>query len=481
MQTAQTKMKIRKLHARVLMGLLALGFLLAPLASSASQAVFQVRMDWKYKLYEITPYLGTTLTTGGYYISGYTTTLSPFHVTTTSTTTSTTYTNPPTSTVTNMNVNVWPISTTRTGVTSYVPPGTGPPGLGTTWPSACATGSYCLLGSIGTTTTAPPAVYLPSWAATAQGPASFHPTTTSTTTHTTPVSGATSMNVHLASSTWSAPSTWVVTSSYHIPGYPTATRTYSMYNLMGYFYPNNPYAATTTTTVYGVTSTTKSGNNYAFDRAGKMVITPGVNRFGGTMRIFFGPDYNYHGLAVALGGSGYADYRWNAIRARSNAGTGTGGAFGPNAPYRNSRGYASSDPQSLGQAQSYGSTQQTHTAFTTGGGLPLKYQFWAFSTLVPFSTGMAVITQQEAPDTTVATWTGSDNRTPAGMSGMISLVQPLQFHNYRESVGGGAVLSPYHTAWMRRVQITLLPEPGAVALLGIGIVAMGGLYRARKK
>ena len=36
------------------------------------------------------------------------------------------------------------------------------------------------------------------------------------------------------------------------------------------------------------------------------------------------------------------------------------------------------------------------------------------------------------------------------------------------------------TAWIKKVVMTFLPEPGAAVLLGVGILGMGGLYRARK-
>jgi hypothetical protein len=59
------------------------------------------------------------------------------------------------------------------------------------------------------------------------------------------------------------------------------------------FRPSNPYGATTPTSVtfsdnYGVPTTTHGGL-FDFSRNGYINITPGVNRFGGTMRILYSP------------------------------------------------------------------------------------------------------------------------------------------------------------------------------------------------
>jgi hypothetical protein len=265
-----------------------------------------------------------------------------------------------------------------------------------------------------------------------------------------------------------------VASTAHIPGYPTATRHYSYYNLPGYFYKSNSQAPTVTTTLMGPTSTTRSGNNYAQSRDGSIKITPGVNRFGGTMRFYFAPNaYFYEGKAALS--PGYATYRWNAVRTKTNNGNGS---------TRNQHGYASTDPQlgpvsGVPRTYTYGSTQQTATTLETSSGDPVKYQFWAFSSIVPWTTGMVQITQPNGYYVTTLTATGYDNRTSLGLNGVLSLVQPLQFHNYRTSAGD-PVTSPYHTAWVRQARLGFLPEPGAIVLLGVGLLGVGGLYRIRK-
>ena len=399
-----------------LLVLMALAFLLAPLVAIAStQAVIQIRNDWWYQGYDVTPYYGTYYTTGGYLVG-----------------------NPPSSALPVTPSGSCPVVTASTPCTgSWLDPASrGPANPGTTWPSACATGMSCLHATVSSS-----GDFVGLW------------------------SGALSSRVS---------STLTVASTAHIPGYPTATRFYSYFNLPGYFYKSNTHAPTTTTTLMGPTNTTRSANNYAFDRGGTMKITPGVNRFGGTMRFYFAPNaYYYQGKAYLS--PGYAHYRWNAVRTKTNNG---------NSSTRNQHGYAYTDPQrgpvsGIPQTYTYGSTQQTHTSLQTASGQPVKYQFWAFSSIVPWTTGMVEVDQSLGYYVTALQATGSDNRSAAGLSGTLSLVQPLQFHNYRTSAGE-AHTSPYHTSWIRQARIGFLPEPGAIALLGVGLLGVGGLYRIRK-
>ena len=394
--------------------LLSLAFLLAPLAAMAStRAMVSIRADWWYQQYQTTRNWGTSYTTGGLLFG-----------------------TPPTSALPVTPSGACPVVTASTPCTASWGTASAAPGLGTTWPSACATGSYCLTASVGT--------------------------------------GGDSVFVKSGAVSSLVSSSYVLPSTYHIPGYPTATRYYSYFNLPGYFYKSNSNAPTTTTTLMGPTTTTRSNNNYAFSRGGSIKITPGVNRFGGTMRFYFAPGgYFYKGKAALS--PGFASYKWNAVRTKTNNGNGS---------TRNTHGYASTDPQrgpvsGVPNTYTYGSTQQTHTTLQTPGGEFVKYQFWAFSSIVPWTTGKAEVYQSLGYYKTTLTATGYDNRTSQGLSGQLSLVQPLQFHNYR-TAAGEATTAPYHTSWIRQAVMTFLPEPGAMALLGVGILGVGGLYRVRK-
>lgn len=274
-------------------------------------------------------------------------------------------------------------------------------------------------------------------------------------------------------------SSFVVPSTYHLPGYPVATRYYSYHNVLGIFYPSHSNAPTAPLTVYAATTTTRSGGNYDSSRGGYIRITPGANRFGGTMRFFFGAGYYYKGQAERPSPGSYAYYRWNAIRTQSNAGTGTGGAFGPNPPMRNTM----MGPQTQGQTATYGSTYLKHSTLQTTLGAFLTYQFWGFSTIVPWTTGRVTVHQSLGPFTTAThiVATGYDTRavtSGGGLTGKLSLVQPFLYHNYSAAGTPGAST---HLAFMRRLTLTFLPEPGAALLLSAGLVGIGVLYRARSR
>ena len=261
-------------------------------------------------------------------------------------------------------------------------------------------------------------------------------------------------------------------STYHLPGYPVATRHYSIHNRLGIFYASHPQAPTTTTTLYGASTTTRSGGQYSSSRSGTFVITPGVNRFGGTMRFFTGPSHYYRGWAERPSAGQYATYRWNAIRTQSNNG---------NPPTRNTI----TGQQSLGQSLTYGSTHLEHMTLETASGNPVRYQYWGFSTIVPWTTGMASVRQPNGPypsSPTSLVATGSDTRTrtaSGGLTGMLSLVQPFLYHNY-STASGPTSGAPVHLAFMRRLTLTFLPEPGAGVLLAAGFLGIVILYRLRR-
>jgi len=182
-------------------------------------------------------------------------------------------------------------------------------------------------------------------------------------------------------------------------GYPRDEAWYSYWNLRGSFRPSNPYAATMTTTVRfpttmgdsgpplgtgdPVTPTTTFDGRYDFNRGGSIMITPGPNRFGGTMQFFYGPNQRYY--------------------------------------------------------------------------------------------------QRVGLTTTIHTLTGYDNRTPNGLSGVISLVRPRLVHTYLDHPlpeyplqAGLAGLS----SW--QINFHFLPEPGSTLMMVSGLAVLAGLYRSRR-
>ena len=268
--------------------------------------------------------------------------------------------------------------------------------------------------------------------------------------------------------------THVFTSNELHPGYVEQTRYYSRHNQLGIFYPSHANAPTAPMVVYGATNTTRSGGNYGMSRGGYMRVNPGANRFGGTMRFFSGPDFYYVGKAERPSPNSFATYRWNAIRTQSNSGTGTAGPFGPNPPMRNTM----MGLQTMGQTATYGSSLFIHSTLPS-----VSYQYWGFSTLAPWTTGMVTVHQSLGPfpSPTHIQATGSDTRTltsGGGLVGNLSLVQPSLYHSYPAS---GTVGDQVHLGLITRVTLTFMPEPTTAMLLSTGIVGLGLLYRLRRR
>jgi hypothetical protein len=159
------------------------------------------------------------------------------------------------------------------------------------------------------------------------------------------------------------------------------------------------------------------GGNYDFDRAGSMMVTPGKNRFGGTMHFFYGPNerkYRYNLYFYPYPSKSYG--RQTDVRdpaADTHLGdVQFGGGF------------------NIYRMTAYG--QQRSTSGTPSSpGDDYVVQARNFYTLAPFTTGMVTAWQPFGNTNTVFTLTGYDNRTPNGLSGVISLVRPRLVHTYK--------------------------------------------------
>ena len=83
---------------------------------------------------------------------------------------------------------------------------------------------------------------------------------------------------------------------------------------------------------------------------------------------------------------------------------------------------------------------------------------------------------------TEVTVTGYDNRTPNGISGVISLVRPRLVHSYRIQVDPNL---PIVMAWAQtgawQMDFHFLPEPGSTVMMASGLVVLAGLYRMRRR
>ncbi len=259
-------------------------------------------------------------------------------------------------------------------------------------------------------------------------------------------------------------------------GYPVSNYYYSYYNYKGVFLPQNPYAPTTTESVNRLANTpgfttTQFNNQYAFYRPGSFQVTPGPNRFGGTMRFFAGLNARYYFFATVTEpccsrGAGHV-YR-----------TGTG-------PYGSPTGALDSSeysPQTVGQTHVRWTAKREHTALTTGGGDLIQRRSVYFYTTGPWTTGMIEGFQSGGFYVSSAAVTGYDNRTENREFGTMSLVQPALTHQFLTSFNpGDPITSPWHNVLIRQVKVTFMPEPGGILLMGAGVLGLVGVYRLRRR
>jgi hypothetical protein len=215
-------------------------------------------------------------------------------------------------------------------------------------------------------------------------------------------------------------------------GYPESNPWYSYWNLKGSFRPNNPYGASATTTVRfnttmgntgpplgtgnPVTPTTTFSGRYDFSRAGSIVVTPGPNRFGGTLQFFYGPNHRSYQRITAS--PPYISK-----------------AYGPGQPpipstHESQVGeFVSGNPMDRYRMTHSGQYRQTLGATPSGGPEYYLQQILRLSTIVPFTTGMITAWNPAGATNTIHTLTGYDNRSYDG-GGVISLVRPRLVHSY---------------------------------------------------
>ena len=268
------------------------------------------------------------------------------------------------------------------------------------------------------------------------------------------------------------------------PGYPKSIYYYSYYNQKGIFSPNHPNAPTGTAAVTirkTVTSpgftTTQFNDAYAFGRVGSMKVTPGPNKFGGTMRYFYGLNSRWYQLVTNVYPccEVFYGHAWR---------TGM-------TPYGQPSGMMDVTEYDLmelaGTYINFAGTR-AHTYLTTGGGTPndpgpyITRQSHYFWSTAPWTTGMITGFQSGGNYISTAVQTGSDNRTENREMGTLSLVTSHLTHSYINSFNPSEpVTSPFHNVRVWKMRVTFLPEPGGILLVGAGILGLAGVYRLRRR
>jgi len=339
-------------------------------------------------------------------------------------------------------------------------------------------------------------------------------------------------------------------------GYPKSSGWYSYWNGKGMFRPNNPNAATTTTTVrvrttqddyrtslmgwatitdivptemgktsrtimratppptagYGLITptqggctgpialkvpptgtscpgTTQFGGYYRYSRGGSIMIWPGPNRFGGTMRWFSGPNARFYQL-ITIDGP-YTSVTFPPVPVSQQTPSSVETVIGEVVAVPSSRGlrYQLTEPLHVAR-RVIGST--TMGAACTAGDIgtanpDCRYiekiaQYLA--TRAPYTTGMVQGWAPNGNTNTIQTVTGYDNRTSMGLNGTVSMVHPRITHSYlwdRSIEPDKPIRMVWNSSRMRKMDFRMMPEPTGVAMLAAGLATLAGLYRLRRR
>lgn len=291
-------------------------------------------------------------------------------------------------------------------------------------------------------------------------------------------------------------------------------------NLEGRFRPNNPYGATTTTTltfsdiVPGGTTTTHGGL-FDFSRNGSMKIDPGPNRFGGTMRYLNAPTslfYQYISVNAPLFFKGYGSFictkMGNDCATKSyeqefeaiSSGMVSRFLLSPTL-------FTYSTPTPMGKSQ-----------YRKIASPPAITKNYYLNLSGPWSTGMlsddipsgvtsgygahpSMVTGYDkslggADLTLIRTYTSVEYKgqgktyyptkkyytTLKGVTRVVSLVRPRILHVYQvPRLVTDPIFSNYAAPRILRMKVFFLPEPGTLLMLGSGIAGLAGLALLRRR
>ena len=264
-------------------------------------------------------------------------------------------------------------------------------------------------------------------------------------------------------------------------------------NYRGFFRPQNPYAPNAFTihtfpTTGGtpmlkdgdpVTPTTRFAGAFDKYRAGSIKITPGPNKFGGTMRYFVGQRagwYLFHTDTTPYERAYGRMWRDGVLSTTTTANGATHMVRTGNLAI------SENSPQQIGMTYPSFEATRINTSLTTGNGAFATRMAQIIRTTAPWTTGMLEVYQPLGSTVTTVSLTGYDNRTPLGLHGKLSLVVPWLVHGSVESYNPlDPVQSGIHTALITKNTITFLPEPAVILQLGAGVLGLVGLYRLRRR
>ena len=275
-----------------------------------------------------------------------------------------------------------------------------------------------------------------------------------------------------------------------------------------------------------VTPTTTFSGRYDLSRAGSINVTPGPRRFGGTFRLFYGPNagfYQYIDYFSPAIYKAYGDYicldegMFDCTKDTFMSSIGDTTAW-----YQMTRYLLNVTGTGTGAGKKANTAKAT-TPTTPYGKVPTPYGNASFITgmdrylnlIHPWTTGFASVNAQEyflvtpqasgydtslgGADITVThyDWNANWNKTLStlttttvttkqylyGVGRVVSLVRPRIIHRY--TVPLDPVAEPISNTWnvgrLWRLKVFFVPEPTGMLMLGTGLGLLVVLHRASRR
>jgi hypothetical protein len=211
-----------------------------------------------------------------------------------------------------------------------------------------------------------------------------------------------------------------------------------------------------------VVATTAHSGRYDFSRGGSIQITPGPNKFSGTMRLVYGPNASFYQFITYFTPNIYKAY---------------GSFTGPPSGDETNPG----ETTSSGKVTRFLLTPIGAKKAKTGMGAYIQSTAHYLHLLAPWTTGMIEIYNPIGYYQTFITRTGFDNKAPGKTMGLtptrvVSLVRPRLVHTYlNPSNPVDPIVTNFQAARIWRMDVFFLPEPGKIMLLVTGIAGLAGL------
>jgi len=234
--------------------------------------------------------------------------------------------------------------------------------------------------------------------------------------------------------------------------------------------------------------TTQFDGYYRDDRGGSIMIWPGPNRFGGTMRWFSGPNQRFHKL-ITIDGP-YTSVTFPPAPLSQQTPSSVEAEIGEVVAVPSSRGYyyRLTEPFHIARQVLGLTTMGAACTLSEIGTLHpdcryLQKTVQYLATRAPYTTGMLQGWEPNGHTNTIQTATGYDNRTSMGLNGVISLVRPRITHAYlwdRSIDPTKPVQLVWSSSRMQKIDFRFVPEPLGAGTLAWGLAMLAGLRLMRR-